>query len=117
MNKLSYHLILVNSSLRVLTDQVDQLRECIEMHNTKPLLLPVQNKKRMDKPKLKKQSIQNSIYEKIKQSHKSISFVQIQEKTGFNRIQIANAIYKLKKRNMITAKKRGLYIASSRSIN
>ncbi len=136
MNKLSYHLILVNSSLRVLNDQIDQLCDCIERQiegTPHPALQGNgQNIKVINKPQLNKQSafdetssgnqkfyekIQNEkksimdlVYESIKRSRKGIVFVKIQEKTGLNRKQIANAIYKLKCRNIIETKSRGIYI-------
>ncbi len=135
MNKLSYHLILVNSSLRVLADQIEQLCECIEgqvdsnpppvqlgdqiIYKRHSIFLGDENLKKINKiiKGRNMQSIQNSVYEKIKRSRKGIAFVQIQKRTGFNKKQIANAIYKLKKRNMIVNKKRGIYITSGRSAN
>ncbi len=128
MNKLSYHLILVNSSLSVLIDQVNQMCKCAEstvmdvsVNRDPPSALGCNKQKASfaeasaGRPK-HETSIQNSVYEKIIRTRKDITFVQIQKKTGFNRKQIANAIYKLKKRNMIEAKRRGVYITSGRSI-
>ncbi len=126
MNKISYHLILINSSLRILTDQIDQLSKCIEENKIKPSFAkasknsnppPVtKTTQRLNYPLTtsnfsksrefgnmnriitgrdkSKPSIQNTVYEKIKRSRKGIAFKQILKKTGFNRKQIANAIYK-----------------------
>ncbi len=109
LNKLSYHLILIQSSLRLLTDHIDQLNKIIEEDKTKALLIPVQNYKSAGNP-IPETSIINSVYENIKRSRKGIAFMQIQKKTGFRRKQIANAVYKLKKGDMIIAKRRGVYV-------
>ncbi len=129
MNKISYHLILINSSLKLLADQVDKLCECIEqqINGAQPPVLPhnIKNIKIKKEPQLngkslfaeasavppsvlrhnlqgiEKPSILDSVYESIKRSRKGIAFVQIQKKTGFNRRQVANAIYKLKEKDMI----------------
>jgi Fic family protein len=106
-------------------DQIEKLCECIEQQVDgvpSPVLGcdPQQSsfaKASADKPssfaeatlRRPEQSIINSVYESIKRPRKGIAFVQIQKKTGFNRRQVANAIYKLKERGMITALKRGVY--------
>ncbi len=138
MNKLSYHLILVNSSLRVLIDQIEQLHKCIESSFTEAsqrsnylLTTSKTSKKREFKssnphPVLRrsmqeaskaettsrrpKKSIIYAVYESIKRSRKGITTSQIQKKTGLNKRQIANAVYKLNKKDMIGAKKRGVYV-------
>ncbi len=61
-----------------------------------------------DKPR-PKQSIIGLVYESIKRSRKGVAFVEIQKKTGFNRLQIANALYKLKKKGIIVNLKHGVY--------
>ncbi len=151
MNKISYHLILVNSSLRVLIDQLEQLCQCIKQQvdgnptserlrdrqlpsfatSTQrlnhPLTTPGLSGKRenenmnkimtgCDRPGHEK-SILDLVYGSIKRSPKGIAFVKIQKKTGLGRKQIANAVYKLKKRNLIKAKRRGIYVRNSTALN
>ncbi len=123
LNKLSYHLILIQSSLRVLSDQVDQLSKTIEKNKINPYYTKAtvekQNPSHTETPtdSIKpEKSIMNSVYDKIEQNHDGIAISHIKKKTGFSRIQVANAIYKLKIKKMIKAINRGVYTVKDRSI-
>ncbi len=143
MKSLSYHLILVHSSLCVLTEQVEQLCRCLEqlgagaadgegavyssrfsfteaLMNKKPSFDKATVRKPSSfteaKSRRPEKSIIKLVYESIQRNHKGIAFKQIQKRTGFSTKQIANAIYKLKKKGMIEVIKRGIYIPNDRNV-
>lgn len=54
-------------------------------------------------------SVLDTVYEVIRRSRKGASISKLREKTGLDARQVSNALYKLTKRDKITAIERGLY--------
>ena len=55
-------------------------------------------------------TVLDSVFTVIKRSRKGVSIAELKTKTNLDSRQLSNALYKLTKKGMVTAKSRGLYI-------
>ncbi|MFC1857348.1 hypothetical protein ACFL9U_04920 [Thermodesulfobacteriota bacterium] len=104
MKNLHEELKRVEENLRDLAGKLDKISKKLEKADKKPA------QKRPVRLKPKKETAFAAVLKIINRSKKGVTTSQIMEKTGFDRVKVANIIAKAKKMEKIKAINKGVYL-------
>ena len=128
MKKMKDQLKSISKSLVSLSKQVDQLTKQVDKLQSATKAAPKKKaaparkaaapKRKAAAPKkpvkraagAKPTTVLDSVLSVIKRSRKGVNIVDLKTKTKLDSRQLSNALYKLTKKGMVTAKSRGLYV-------
>ena len=121
MKKMKDQLKSISKSLVSLSKQVDRLTKQVD--KLQPATKAAPRKKAAPKPKAaaarkpvkraagaRPTTVLDSVFNVIKRSRKGVNIADLKTKTKLDSRQLSNALYKLTKKGMVTAKSRGLYV-------
>ncbi|MDH3797154.1 MAG: hypothetical protein OET21_14140 [Desulfobacterales bacterium] len=117
MKRIKTQLKTISKSLASLSKQVDRITKQVDKLQPAKKAAPAKRKKTVRKaavrkkaPAAKGQTVLDKVYAVIKRSKKGASIATLKTKTGLDSRQLSNALYKLSKKHMVSAKSRGLYV-------
>ena len=121
LKSISKSLVSLSKRVDQLTKQVDKLQPVTKAAPKKkaaPARKAAAPKRKAAAPKkpvkraagAKPTTVLDSVLSVIKRSRKGVSIVDLKTKTKLDSRQLSNALYKLTKKGMVTAKSRGLYV-------
>ena len=109
MKNLQQELKKVAKDFTQLAVKLDKISKALEKGGKAPAKkAPV--KKKPVKAGPKKETAFSNVLSVVNRSKKGVTTSQIMEKTGFNRIKVANIIFTAKKRGMIKTVSKGVYM-------
>ena len=108
----------ISSSLTVLARQVDRFSRQVERMNRNEFtgITGTQGERKGNgrrSPGAKRATVLDTVYDAVRRSKSGASLNLLRQKTGLESRQLSNALYKLTKKGMVEAKKRGVYIQKS----
>ena len=121
LKSISKSLVSLSKQVDRLTKQVDKLQPATKAAPKKkaaPARKAAASKRKAAAPKkpvkrasgAKPMTVLDSVLTVIKRSRKGASIADLKTKTKLDSRQLSNALYKLTKKGMVTAKSRGLYV-------
>ncbi|MGD2187525.1 MAG: hypothetical protein PVI71_15450 [Desulfobacterales bacterium] len=123
MKRIKTQLKTISKSLASLSKQVDRITKQVDKLQPAKKA-PARRKKTVSRatarrktaPARRKTSpakgktVLDTVYSVIKRSKKGTTIATLKTKTGLDSRQLSNALYKLSKKGMVSAKSRGLYV-------
>jgi predicted Rossmann fold nucleotide-binding protein DprA/Smf involved in DNA uptake len=117
MKRIKIQLKTISKSLASLSKQVDRITKQVDKLQPAKKAAPAKRKKAARKATVRKkaapakgQTVLDRVHAVIARSKKGATIATLKTKTGLDSRQLSNALYKLSKKGVISAKSRGLYV-------
>ena len=117
MKRIQTQLKTISKSLVGLSKQVERITKQVDKLQPAKKAAPAKRKKTARKAAVRKkvapargQTVLDKVYAVIKRRKKGATIATLKTKTGLDSRQLSNALYKLSKKRMVSAKSRGLYV-------
>ena len=116
LKTISKSLVSLSKQVEKITKQVDKLQPAKKAPAKRKKAVRKVAVRRKAAPARRKaapakgKTVLDSVYNVIKRSKKGATIATLKTKTGLDSRQLSNALYKLSKKRMVTAKSRGLYM-------
>jgi len=117
MKRIKIQLKTISKSLASLSKQVDTITKQVDKLQPAKKAAPAKRKKAARKAAVRKkaapakgQTVLDRVHAVINRSKKGATIATLKTKTGLDSRQLSNALYKLSKKGLVSAKSRGLYV-------